>query len=54
MRQDGVDPFEVFDHCFKKYGWENKLLQKCITAIGGGASPWAQLAYFLHAQTLSA
>ena len=54
MRQDGVDPFEVFDHCFKKYGWENKILQQCITAIGGGASPWAQLAYFLHAQTLGA
>jgi len=54
MRQDGIDPFEIFDHCFKKYGWENKILQRCITAIGGGASPWAQLAYFLHAQNKTA
>ena len=54
LRQDGVDPFAVFDHCFKKYGWENKILQRCITAIGSGASPWAQLAYFLHTQSVNA
>ena len=29
----------------------NMSSKTCITAIGGGASPWAQLAYFLHAQT---
>lgn len=54
FRQEGIDPFEVFEHCFKKYGWENKTLQRCITAIGSGASPWAQLAYFLHSQQTTA
>jgi hypothetical protein len=52
LRQEGADPFDVFDICFKKYGWDDKVLQKCIAAIGSGASPWAQLAFFLHSRSL--
>lgn len=53
LRKEGVDPFDVFDLCFKKYGWDDKVLQKCIAAIGSGASPWAQLAFFLHSRSFS-
>jgi replication-associated recombination protein RarA len=51
MREAGLDPFEIFDQCFKQCGYDNKNLQRALTAIGSGASPWAQLAYFLHSQS---
>lgn len=51
MRLEGADPFEIFEVCFKKYGWHDIILQKCVAAIGSGASPWAQLAFFLHSRS---
>jgi hypothetical protein len=51
MREDGIDPFDIFAVCLKQYGYHNKTLQRALTAIGSGASPWAQLAYFLHSQS---
>lgn len=53
LRQEGVDPFDIFEQSFEKYGWEDKVLQRCIAAIGSGASPWAQLAFFLHSRSAS-
>lgn len=51
FRQEGVDPFDIFEKCFVKYGWEDTVLQRCMAAIGSGASPWAQLAFFLHTRS---
>lgn len=51
LRQEGLDPFDIFEQCFTKYGWDDKLLQTCVAAIGSGASAWAQLAYFLHSRS---
>lgn len=51
LREEGIDPFDVFEKCFKIYGWEDKILQRCIAAVGSGASPWAQLAFFLHSRS---
>lgn len=51
LRREGIDPFDVFDKCFTLYGWEDKVLQRCIAAVGSGASPWAQLAFFLHSRS---
>ena len=51
FRREGVDPFELFEKCSEIYGWEDKILQRCIAAIGSGASPWAQLAFFLHSRS---
>ena len=51
FRQEGVDPFDLFEKCFATYGWNDVVLQRCMAAIGSGASPWAQLAFFLHTRS---
>lgn len=51
LREEGVDPFEIFEQCFIIFGWEDRILQRCIAAVGSGASPWAQLAFFLHSRS---
>ena len=51
FRREGIDPFDIFEKCFKIYGWDDKVLQRCIAAVGSGASPWAQLAFFLHSRS---
>ncbi len=52
-RKQGKDPFQILESCIEKYSWSDEDIQKCIRSIGSGASPWAQLALFLHKKTYS-
>ncbi len=52
-RKQGKDPFQILEIWIEKYSWSDEDIQKCIRSIGSGASPWAQLAFFLHKKTYS-
>ncbi len=47
LRREGVDPYQILNRLLEVYGPENKGVQDCMRAIGGGFSPWIQITKFL-------
>lgn len=47
LREKGADPYAILDAIIRVYGIQSVEVQYCLRQIGGGSSPWIQLAHFL-------